>query len=44
MLSPEWRHRDAAARAYIEYLEAGLLPKYQGKTLKLFKASLDMAQ
>mmetsp|Transcript_30234 Transcript_30234/g.34616 ORF Transcript_30234/g.34616 Transcript_30234/m.34616 type:complete len:441 (+) Transcript_30234:175-1497(+) len=42
--SESWRHRDAASRAFLEYLQAPLKPKYIGKTRKLFKAAIDVAQ
>lgn len=42
--SDKWRHRDASVNAYLEFLKAPLLEKYQGKTKKLFKASIDVAR
>lgn len=42
--SEQWRHRDAAVSAYHEYLQAPMLPKYIGKTRKLFNASIDIAK
>lgn len=42
--SESWRHRDAASRAFLEYLQAPIKPKYIGKTKKLFRAAIDVAR
>lgn len=41
--SESWRHRDAAARAFLEYIQAPMKPKYINKTRKLFRAAIDVA-
>jgi len=41
--SESWRHRDAASRAFLEYLQSPMKPKYNGKTKKLFRAAIDVA-
>jgi hypothetical protein len=42
--SENWRHRDAAVVAYLDFLKADLLEKYHGWTKNLFKASIDIAR
>lgn len=41
--SDTWRHREAASLAFIEFLQAPTLPKYEGKSKKLFLAACDVA-
>lgn len=41
--SENWRHREAAVRALLEFLEAPLLPKYENDTRRLFRSALDLA-
>jgi centrosomal protein CEP104 len=42
--SDSWRHRDAASRAFLEYIQAPIKPKYHGKSRKLFTAAIDVAR
>lgn len=42
--SSTWRHREAAAQAFLDFLDAPLLPKYQGKTKKLFLAAMEIGR
>jgi hypothetical protein len=42
--SETWRHREAAAQAFLDFASAPLNPKYEGKTKKLFLAACDVAQ
>lgn len=42
-MSENWRHREAAAQAMLEFLEAPLLPKYQQDTRALLKGACDLA-
>ena len=42
--SEHWRHRDAATRAFLEYIQAPMKPKYNGKSRKLFRAAIDVAK
>mmetsp|Transcript_19717 Transcript_19717/g.36321 ORF Transcript_19717/g.36321 Transcript_19717/m.36321 type:complete len:710 (-) Transcript_19717:6079-8208(-) len=39
-----WRHREAAIRALLEFMEAPLLPKYVNDTRPLFRAAVESAQ
>lgn len=41
--SENWRHREAAVKALLEFLEAPLLPKYENDTRRLFRSALDLA-
>lgn len=41
--SDQWRHRESAAQAFLEYLQAPLKKKYIGKTKRLFLAACDVA-
>lgn len=43
LYSENWRHREAAIKAFLEFLESPLLPKYQMDTRLLFKAAIDTA-
>ena len=42
--SSEWKHREAAALAFMEFISAPLKSKYVGKTKKLFLASMEIAR
>jgi hypothetical protein len=42
--SETWRHREAAAQAFLDFCSKPLLKKYEGKTKKLFLAACDVAQ
>jgi centrosomal protein CEP104 len=42
--SETWRHREAAAQAFLDFCTGPLNPKYEGKTKKLFLAACDVAQ
>ena len=41
--SETWRHREAAAQAFLDYITQPLAKKYIGKTKKLFLAACDVA-
>ena len=41
--SDNWRHRLAAFIAFLEFVEAPLLPKYQNDTRGLFRAAIELA-
>ena len=43
LFSDNWRHREAAVRAFLEFLEAPLQPKYEQDTRNLFRAAIDIA-
>lgn len=41
--SETWRHREAAAQSFLDYISNPILPKYEGKSKKLFLAACDLA-
>ena len=41
--SETWRHREAAAQAFLDYISGPLPKKYVGKTKRLFLAACDVA-
>lgn len=43
LFSENWRHREAAVRAFLEFIEDPLLPKYENDTRGLFRAAIDIA-
>ena len=43
LFSGDWRHREAAVRAFLEFIEAPLIPKYEQDTRGLFRAAIDIA-
>ena len=43
LYSENWRHREAAIRAVLEFLEAPLITRYQNDTRGLFKAAVEAA-
>lgn len=43
LFSDNWRHREAAVRAFLEFLEAPLIPKYEKDTRSLFRAAIDIS-
>jgi hypothetical protein len=42
--SETWRHRESAAQAFLDFVSGPLLPKYEGKSKKIFLAACDVAQ
>lgn len=43
LFSGNWRHREAAVRAFFEFIDAPLLPKYENDTRGLFRAAIGIA-
>jgi centrosomal protein CEP104 len=43
LYSDNWRHREAAVQAFLEFIEAPLIPKYEEDTRNLFRAAIDIA-
>jgi hypothetical protein len=41
--SETWRHREAACKAFLDYVSGPLNPKYEGKSKKIFLAACDVA-
>jgi centrosomal protein CEP104 len=42
--SSTWRHREAAAQAFLDFISGPLKEKYIGKTKKLFLAAMEIAR
>jgi centrosomal protein CEP104 len=43
LFSSNWRHREAAVKAFFDFLDAPLLPKYENDTRGLFRAAVGIA-
>ncbi|MCQ2820067.1 MAG: hypothetical protein MJ252_22600 [archaeon] len=44
LIGEDWKMREAAVRAFLDYIENPLLPRYVGKTLSLFLACIEVAK
>ena len=42
--SNDWKHREAAATAFLNYLESGIPERFQRDTRPLYKACIQLAQ
>ena len=44
LIGSDWKMREAAVRAFLEYIENPLLPRYINKTYPLFQACIEIAK